>query len=485
MRKPHPHDRTPRPDRTVRHGRTPSTPAARPRPTGLRLTATVSALVAATLAVGSLTAGPGHASAPAPQSPARTRPGHAENHSPWVLVANPTAQRVDVAGPSTGRVTGSLTGVKLGTHSGTIQLGHGRVAFMDESKPQLDVVRIDDAGRPTIEQHFAVPSLAGDWERAGWLTTDTSRRYVAIGSDFDGSTTQQVTLVDLRMRTSRTVKVPVSQVATPSGTGTEEMEVFLVGSPLRLVVSAGGHLDSYLFSAAWRAGQSASTPRPAGSTPLSGYPHGPIVNSAGTVIGSTVAVGVQTVRVDRRGFGPATFSLYPQASEQSFRPVMAPDGTTAAGTQSGATAAGTAADRKPALLTTSSTRSSAIASISLGTGSFTRAVATRDYAAAVVSDGDGDRLVTVRRSPATGLFNGSRKVVSLSRDAATTPRFLTGAPDGRILFLGSSGSMAVTVLQPGARRATASQIELPAALQDDLYMTTVSPDSRPYDLMGR
>lgn len=476
--------RTPRPHHD--DGRPVSNPTTRARPSRSRIVATVSAMTAATLAAGCLTAGPGRAATPAPASrTAQARPGHAADRSPWVLAANPTAHRVDVASAATGKVTGSLTGVELGTHAGTIQLGHSRVAFMDESKPQLDIVRIDDAGRPTVEQHFAIPSLAGDWERAGWLATDTTRRYIAVGSDFDGSTTQQVTLIDLRHRDARTIKVPVSKVATPSDTGTEEMEVFLVGSPLRLVVSAGGHLDAYSFSAAWRAGQTASTPRLDTSTPLSGYPHGPIVNSRGTVIGSDVAVGVQSVDVTRSGFGAARFSLYPQPSEQSFRPVLAPDGTMAAGTQAGASAPGTAADRKPALLTTSSTRTPAISSVNLGTGSFTRAVATRGYAAAVVSGASGDTLVTVDRSSRTGLFDGHKEAVSLSRAAATTPRFLTGSPDGRTLFLGRSGSRIVTVLTPEARTVTASQISLPAALPDGLYLTTVDPGSSPYDLIGR
>jgi hypothetical protein len=337
------------------------------------------------LAVGSLSSASSQAS-PTPQrgaaaSQKQARPAHPKGADSWLLAANPTAKRVDIASARTGKITGSLTNITMGTHAGTIQLGGGRVALMDESKPQLDVVRIDAAGRPSIEQHYGIPSLAGTWERAAWMATDTGRRYIAVGSDFDGSTTQQVTLIDLAQHKARTVKLPVSQVATPSGMGTEEMEVFLVGSPLRLVISAGGHLDAYRLSALLNG----AAPKLDASTPLSGYPHGPIANSSGTVIGSDVAVGVQTVKVNRRGFGPATFSLYPLPSVQSYRPLMAPDGTTAVGTQAGATAANTPADKTPALLTASSTRSSAISSVNLGTGSFTRAVATRTYAAAVVS----------------------------------------------------------------------------------------------------
>ncbi len=455
-----------------------SSPSARRR--GLRATAAVSALLASTLAIGSLAAASSQASPVQHDvSPSAQGRHHAVS---WLVAANTAAKRVDVADPRTGKVTGSLTGIVMGTHAGTIQLGGGRVALMDESKPQLDIVTIDAKGRPAVSQHYAIPSLAGEWVHAAWMSTDTGRRYVAVGSELEG-TTQQVTVIDLRTNRTSTVKIPISQVATPSGMGTEEMEVFLVGSPLRLVVSAGGHLDAYRLSDVLDS--DGQTPKLHSSAPLSAYPHGPVINNSGTVIGSDVALGVQTVKVDRRGFGPATFTLYPLPSVESYRPLMAPDGTTAVGTQAAASTPGTAADKVPALLTTSSTRTSAISSVDLGTGSFTRAVATRDYAAAVVSGASGDNLVTVDRSSRTGLFNGNKEVIPLSKAPATTPRFLAGSPDGRTLFLGRSGSKIVTVVKPGTQKTRTSQITLPAALPDSLYLTTVSPDTKPYDLMGR
>lgn len=419
--------------------------------------------------------------APQKASHKHAQHAHQDGATSWLLAANPTAKRVDIADARTGRITGSLTNIQLGTHAGTIQLCGGRVALMDESKPQLDIVRIDAKGRPAVEQSYRIPSLAGHWERAAWMATDTGRRYIAVRSDFDGSTVQQVTLIDRVQHKARTVKIPISQVATPYGMGTEEMEVFLVGSPLRLVVSAGGRFDAYRLSPMLNG----AAPKIDSRTPLSGFPHGPIVNNQGTAIGSDVAVGVQTVKINRHGFGPATFSLYPLPSVQSYRPLMAPDGTTAVGTQAGASAPSTAADKKPALLTTSSTRSGAISSVNLGTGTFTRAVATRDYAAAVVSSGSGDKLIMVDRAARTGLFNGNKEVTSLPKAPTTTARFLAGSPDGKALFLGRSGSRTATVVKPGVRRTQTSQITLPAALPDSLYLTTVSPDTKPYDLIGR
>ena len=117
----------------------------------------------------------------------------------------------------------------IGVHAGTVQLGHGRVAFMDESRRQLDVVSINGSGVPRISAVYAIPVLTGTWKRAAWLATDHSRRYLAVGSDFDGSTTQQVTIVDQKTGGTHTAEIPVSQVNVTGGTGTEEMEVFLVG----------------------------------------------------------------------------------------------------------------------------------------------------------------------------------------------------------------------------------------------------------------
>jgi hypothetical protein len=53
----------------------------------------------------------------------------------WLVTADPTAKRVYVNDAVTGRRTATLSGIEFGTHAGSVQLGHGRIAFMDESKP--------------------------------------------------------------------------------------------------------------------------------------------------------------------------------------------------------------------------------------------------------------------------------------------------------------------------------------------------------------
>ncbi len=104
-------------------------------------------------------------------------------------MADPTARAVSVADASTGRITGALPGAVLGTHAGVIQMGHGRVAFVDEAGPRLDVVDIGSAGVPRIASSTPIPAVAGAWTRAGWISDDPGHRFVAVGSDIDGSTT--------------------------------------------------------------------------------------------------------------------------------------------------------------------------------------------------------------------------------------------------------------------------------------------------------
>lgn len=185
---------------------------------------------------------PAKAATAAPTRATHTQVAHTTSAGhDWLVAADPAAHAVYVVDPATGRRTGSLKGIEFGTHAGTVQLGHGRIAFMDESKPQLEVVSISATGRPSVVASYRILNKDGRWERAGWLAADPSRRYIAVGSDFDGSTKQQVSVIDLAKKRVETARITTSEVklATTGETGTEEMETFLVGSPLRLVVTAG------------------------------------------------------------------------------------------------------------------------------------------------------------------------------------------------------------------------------------------------------
>jgi hypothetical protein len=430
------------------------------------------------LAVGLAAAGllAGSLAAPVPSAEAAPR-------ARWLLVADPSAHAVSVADASTGRITGTLPGAVLGTHAGVIQMGHGRVAFVDESGPRLDVVDITSAGVPRVASATPIPAVAGAWTRAGWIADDPGHRFVAVGSDIDGSTAQQVTVLDTRRGVSRTATIRTSEVtlATTGQRGTEEMETFLVGSPLRLVVTAGGRLDAYDV-ASILGGDTA--PTPVATTPLGAYPHGPVADARGSVIGSTLHDGVETVPLARGGFGASVSRAYPEPAVQSYRPRMAPDGETAVGTQTG-TGPGA-----PTLLTSSSMRGAGIASVALGAGTSTRAVVTPGYAAAVVTAGGVDTLSLVARGRA-GLYDGAVTTVRLpalgqAPGAGAAARFLAASDDGSELFLSRAGTGSVLEIDVAGTTATVrGTIAVPSALPDGGYLATVDPHQRPYDLSGR
>ncbi|WP_316298817.1 hypothetical protein [Clavibacter michiganensis] len=434
----------------------------------------IPSLLAAGVAALGLLAGSLAAPAPAAEATPRAR---------WLLVADPTARAVSVADASTGRITGALPGAVLGTHAGVIQMGHGRVAFVDEAGPRLDVVDIGSSGVPRIASSTPIPAVAGAWTRAGWISDDPGHRFVAVGSDIDGSTTQQVTVVDTRRQLARTATIRTSEVtlATTGERGTEEMETFLVGSPLRLVVTAGGRLDSYDVSAIL-GGDTA--PAPVATTPLGAYPHGPVADARGTVIGSTLHDGIETVPLTRGGFGTSVSRAYPEPAVQSYRPRMAPDGETAVGTQTG-TGPGA-----PTLLTSSSMHGAGVASVALGSGASTRAVVTPGYAAAVVTAGGVDTLSLVARGGA-GLYDGAVTSVRLpalgqSPGAGSAARFLAASDDGSELFLSRAGTGSVLEIDVSGTTATVrGTIAVPSALADGGYLATVDPHQRPYDLSGR
>ena len=421
-----------------------------------------------------------------------TPPTHAD-HS-WLVTADATAQELYINNAVTGENTDTLNGITLGTHAGSVQLGAGRIAFMDESKPQLDVLSIDSSGKASIDQHYAIPNNDGRWKRAGWLSTDTSRHYVAIGSDFDDSTDQRVTVVDLEKDTEQTADITTSEVtlAATGETGTEEVETFLVGDPLRLVVTAGGHLDAYSVSAIMRGD---AHPTPVATTPLNAYPHGPIVNADGTVIGSDLATGVQTVGVTDTGFADSQFSSYPQASVESYRPRMAPDGATAVGAQAGATEKDAGWDTIPAYLTSASMTSGKLTSVNLGSGSFTRVAVTPQFAAVSLTSGSGDSLVLVKKGD-DGAFNGEQTTVALDPlkngpvvgqpAGKASVRFTAATDDGSSAFVTRGGEGQITQIDTStANPVVLRTITVPSDLSDGGYLTTVDSEVKPYDLSGR
>lgn len=411
----------------------------------------------------------------------------------WLLTADPKARALYINNVSDGNQSGSIEGIELGVHAGTIQLGEGRIALVDESTPSLDILEIDDQGRPRIERSFDIPDPQGKWERAGWITTDVSRRYVAVGSDFDGSIEQAVTLVDLEKNAKWTVSLRTNEVAlaTTGKTGTEEMHTYFAGNPLRLVVSSGGKLDAYLVS---DISSGNPTPKAHSSTMLGAYPHGPLMSKTGDAIGSTLNAGVETVPLIRDGFGTSVSADYQAGIGQSYRPRMAPDGTTFVGSQAGRVEKGTAWNSTPAFLMSGSMTKGKIASTKLGEGIATRPVVSSRFAAVVLTQGGNDDLTMIDRNKETGLYDGGKAAIALEplragpkagQDSKTAEtRFVAATKDGEMVFVSRGGEGAVTQIATSESK-TKRTITFPTKLASGGYLAVINSGEEPFDLGGR
>ncbi|MDQ4503644.1 hypothetical protein [Sinomonas sp. ASV322] len=415
------------------------------------------------------------------------------NSRQWLLTADTSEKALYVNSVADGKRTGVLDNVRLGAHAGAIQLGGGRLAFVDESVPCLDILAIDDGGTPKIEHSYVIPPGNEKWERAGWIATDPTKHYIAVGSDFDGSTTQQVTLVDLTRNAHWTVPLHINEVtlATTGKTGTEEMHTFLAGDPLRLVVTSGGRLDAYLVSDI-TSGNPA--PVPYGSTALGAYPHGPLATAKGDRIASTLRTGIASVALTSDGFGESSTTDYPAGHAQNYRPRIAPDGTTYLGTQAGVVPKETSWDRTPAYLLSGSMAGGPAATVALGEGIFARASVSSHFAATSMAESSGDSLVLVARNEKTGFFDGRVSKIKLTPLAAgpvvgqdakkAEARFVAATDDGLSVFVTRGGEGKVTQVDTASSRERRT-IDYPTKLTGGGYITVVDAAVDGYDLNGR
>jgi hypothetical protein len=145
-------------------------------------------------------------------------------------------------------LTGTLTGVKLGSsgsappgadpaantpmHGGAIVLPDGRILVNDESHQRTMAIKLDAAGVPSIVN--SVSSRLGD--EAPWTAVDPLFRYYAVASHGGGPSpsAEILNLIDLRTFTNTQLEIPLK------GT-TEDLTPFFGGNPLALFAGVGGN----------------------------------------------------------------------------------------------------------------------------------------------------------------------------------------------------------------------------------------------------
>ena len=221
--------------------------------------------------------------APAPAEAAPAPAEAAPGRGAFLVAADPGAAALHVFRGSDLRLTGSLTGLAVDVHAGTVALPDGRVLLVDEAAT-VHSVRIDAAGRPRIERSVAVPTGGRPWAGAAWAAIDPSLRYFAVSSAYEDSPSQTVTVVDTR--TFRASQLPV-QVDEVDGEHTE-VQVSFGGRPTQIVTAAGGRFRTYPLAEVL-AGR---TPAATSSAPLGAANHGPAVSRSGDRHYSTTADGI-------------------------------------------------------------------------------------------------------------------------------------------------------------------------------------------------
>ncbi|MDQ2795743.1 MAG: lactonase family protein, partial [Actinomycetota bacterium] len=235
----------------------------------------------------------------------------------FLVAADPAAQAIYVYRASDLVRTGQLTGLGLSSHGGTVQLPDGRLIFVDDTNGTIAAMRVDADGRPRIVNNVSIPG--GAWPGAAWAVTDPQQRYFAVSGEDEGNT-RSVTIIDLASFAAHQIKIP----ARPDATGrVPEMQVYLAGSPLQLLVTTGGAFISYPLAPILQG----HTPEPTSSVPVGASTHGPVVSRDGRRVFSTTADGFNGATINARKLSRPRSVAYSSTRNvvQLYRPRLAPD----------------------------------------------------------------------------------------------------------------------------------------------------------------
>jgi hypothetical protein len=179
---------------------------------------------------------------------ASAEPGATALRQSYLMVSDGAASQVHFYRVPSMTLTGTLTGVKLGSsgpappgadpaantpmHGGAIVLPDGRILVNDESHQRTLAIKLNSAGAPSIVN--SVSSRLGT--EAPWTAVDPLFRYYAVASNGGGSSpgSEILNLIDLKTFTNTQLEIPLK------GT-TEDLTPFFGGNPLTLFAGVGGN----------------------------------------------------------------------------------------------------------------------------------------------------------------------------------------------------------------------------------------------------
>lgn len=75
----------------------------------------------------------------------------------YLVVADPQAKALHVYRASGNRRTGSLHGIAISAHGGTLPLPDGRLIVVDDANARVVAISINSRGKPRIVKSVAIP----------------------------------------------------------------------------------------------------------------------------------------------------------------------------------------------------------------------------------------------------------------------------------------------------------------------------------------
>ena len=419
----------------------------------------------------------------------------------YLVVADPQAKALHVYRASGNRRTGSLHGIAISTHGGTLPLPDGRLIVVDDANARVVAISINSRGKPRIVKSVAIPGSR--WGGMTWGATDPSLRYFAFSGQPGDAAVSPIVVVDLD-----TFDIWHHDLQlTLDGTGTTpETQVYLAGDPLRLVMLGGSGFSSTLLSdfletehvAGCAMGRPRCFPIKTGNVPSGNGAHGPVVARDGSAVFTTTAEGFAGAK--GAGDGLAGARRVPYATDirdmpHSVHPRLAADERTVWG----------AVTENPAVpverWATARNDVSIIDSVSYDTrlvrvpdGKVSKLAISSTYAAVSTIHPEGDALTLLdadRGSPTFGRIVGTVALPS-STDGpregrsivGTQPHVVTLDPDGRRAYVTNGGDGTITVVDTERRRIVRT-IRTPTPLNDGGYLVIVEPGAPVHDLIPR
>jgi hypothetical protein len=406
-----------------------------------------------------------------------------------LVVADTEAARLYVYGVPGNELRAQFDGVKMSEHAGFLQLGGGRVAYVDEAAKELVVLQVYGGERPAEVRRTPVEGAAVH------IATDPAHAFVAVSATVDDDAAGAAGAGGATPKGRMTVVKldDFSRTVMPIDTG--EPGVLLGGSPLKLFHrnDAPPRLEAYALDAVL-----AGAPALLATAPLGGGPHGELMAHGLGKIAVATDGGITIVPVTDGGFGAPTTAAYDVGADvggRAYYARLSADGRYLYSYLRNSGAPNTTWSGWKNDVYVVDLETGAPKRIAVGNGLVYRLADSRRYALYAHYSPDGDAAVLLdadASSPAFQTIVARVPLAPLSKAPAPDGdvwssvafRIVGMSPDGTWGFVTHGGDGAISVIDT-ARRGVVATIETPTPLDYGGYLTVLAPAMAPGDTVGR